>query len=160
MLGAEFGNVLVGIQPAFGYEGDPMRLLFDGQEQDQPARDERGDRQADAAVHGEADDRKANLVGARLAVGGEATNGGSTDAGDLSQIMPVLHPMMTGAAGAHHQIDWHIQDHDAVVATSKLGERAKWALMVMRFESGPGQTALDEFSGVGIVIDDQNWRAE
>lgn len=39
--------------------------------------------------------------------------GGSTDAGDLSQIMPVLHPMMTGAAGAHHQINWCIADHDA-----------------------------------------------
>ncbi len=30
VLGAHFGNVFVGIQPAFGYEGDPMRLLFDG----------------------------------------------------------------------------------------------------------------------------------
>ncbi|RIV85610.1 magnesium chelatase subunit H [Aurantiacibacter zhengii] len=30
VLGAQFGNVFVGIQPAFGYEGDPMRLLFDG----------------------------------------------------------------------------------------------------------------------------------
>ena len=29
MLGELFGNVLVGIQPAMGYEGDPMRLLFD-----------------------------------------------------------------------------------------------------------------------------------
>lgn len=29
VLGRAFGNVLVGIQPAFGYEGDPMRLLFD-----------------------------------------------------------------------------------------------------------------------------------
>src|SRR5580698_5097192 len=29
VLGALFGNVLVGIQPAMGYEGDPMRLLFD-----------------------------------------------------------------------------------------------------------------------------------
>lgn len=38
--------------------------------------------------------------------------GGSTDAGDLSQLMPVLHPMMTGAVGAHHQIDWHIANHD------------------------------------------------
>ena len=28
-LGQKFGNVLVGIQPAFGYEGDPMRLLFE-----------------------------------------------------------------------------------------------------------------------------------
>ncbi len=30
ILGAQFGNVFVGIQPALGYEGDPMRLLFDG----------------------------------------------------------------------------------------------------------------------------------
>lgn len=29
VLGERFGNVFVGIQPAFGYEGDPMRLLFD-----------------------------------------------------------------------------------------------------------------------------------
>jgi len=29
VLGARFGNILVGIQPAFGYEGDPMRLLFE-----------------------------------------------------------------------------------------------------------------------------------
>ncbi|MEM8665342.1 MAG: cobaltochelatase subunit CobN, partial [Pseudomonadota bacterium] len=30
VLGVEFGNVFVGVQPAFGYEGDPMRLLFEG----------------------------------------------------------------------------------------------------------------------------------
>ncbi len=29
VLGARFGQVFVGIQPAFGYEGDPMRLLFE-----------------------------------------------------------------------------------------------------------------------------------
>jgi magnesium chelatase subunit H len=29
ILGATYGNVFVGIQPAFGYEGDPMRLLFE-----------------------------------------------------------------------------------------------------------------------------------
>ncbi|MEM9797591.1 MAG: cobaltochelatase subunit CobN [Pseudomonadota bacterium] len=29
VLGATFGNVFVGLQPAFGYEGDPMRLLFE-----------------------------------------------------------------------------------------------------------------------------------
>ncbi|PKU23648.1 magnesium chelatase subunit H [Telmatospirillum siberiense] len=28
--GERFGNVFVGIQPGFGYEGDPMRLLFEG----------------------------------------------------------------------------------------------------------------------------------
>ena len=29
VLGRQFGNVLVAVQPAFGYEGDPMRLLFE-----------------------------------------------------------------------------------------------------------------------------------
>ncbi|MEL6479787.1 MAG: cobaltochelatase subunit CobN, partial [Pseudomonadota bacterium] len=29
VLGAQLGNVFVGVQPAFGYEGDPMRLLFE-----------------------------------------------------------------------------------------------------------------------------------
>lgn len=29
VLGVQLGNVLIGIQPAFGYEGDPMRLLFE-----------------------------------------------------------------------------------------------------------------------------------
>ncbi len=29
VLGKQFGNVLVCVQPAFGYEGDPMRLLFE-----------------------------------------------------------------------------------------------------------------------------------
>ncbi|MEM1396388.1 MAG: magnesium chelatase subunit H [Pseudomonadota bacterium] len=30
VLGAEFGSVFVGLQPAFGVEGDPMKLLFEG----------------------------------------------------------------------------------------------------------------------------------
>ncbi|MCE2748502.1 MAG: magnesium chelatase subunit H [Rhodobacter sp.] len=29
VLGAQFGKVMIGIQPVFGYEGDPMRLLFE-----------------------------------------------------------------------------------------------------------------------------------
>ncbi len=29
VLGAQFGKVFVGVQPTFGYEGDPMRLLFE-----------------------------------------------------------------------------------------------------------------------------------
>jgi magnesium chelatase subunit H len=29
VLGERFGNVFVGLQPGFGYEGDPMRLLFE-----------------------------------------------------------------------------------------------------------------------------------
>ena len=40
-------------------------------------------------------------------------SGGSTDAGDLSHLMPVLHPVMTGARGTVHGKDWHIADHEA-----------------------------------------------
>ncbi|MBU8542856.1 MULTISPECIES: magnesium chelatase subunit H [Roseomonadaceae] len=29
VLGVRFGNVFIGVQPGFGYEGDPMRLLFE-----------------------------------------------------------------------------------------------------------------------------------
>ena len=29
VLGQHFGKIFVGVQPAFGYEGDPMRLLFE-----------------------------------------------------------------------------------------------------------------------------------
>jgi magnesium chelatase subunit H len=29
VLGRQFGHVLVAVQPSFGYEGDPMRLLFE-----------------------------------------------------------------------------------------------------------------------------------
>ena len=29
ILGAQFGKVFIGVQPTFGYEGDPMRLLFE-----------------------------------------------------------------------------------------------------------------------------------
>ena len=29
VLGRQFGNVLVAVQPGFGYEGDPMRLMFE-----------------------------------------------------------------------------------------------------------------------------------
>ena len=28
MYGKQFGNVFIGVQPTFGYEGDPMALLF------------------------------------------------------------------------------------------------------------------------------------
>ena len=28
VYGKQFGNVFIGVQPTFGYEGDPMRLLF------------------------------------------------------------------------------------------------------------------------------------
>ena len=35
---------------------------------------------------------------------------GSTDMGDLSHLLPALHPSMAGASGSGHSVDWHIKD--------------------------------------------------
>jgi amidohydrolase len=46
--------------------------------------------------------------------------GGSTDMGDLSQIMPVIHPYTGGAIGTGHGIDYLVQDYEqAVLAPAK-----------------------------------------
>ena len=37
---------------------------------------------------------------------------GSTDMGDLSHIMPAIHPYMSGAAGVGHSADWLISDKE------------------------------------------------
>ena len=45
---------------------------------------------------------------------------GSTDMGDLSMVMPVLHPYMGGAAGSGHGADFQIVDHTlAYLGTAK-----------------------------------------
>ena len=41
--------------------------------------------------------------------------GGSTDMGDLSQIMPVIHPYTGGCAGTGHGDDYRVIDHDQAV---------------------------------------------
>ena len=47
--------------------------------------------------------------------------GGSTDMGDLSQIMPVCHPYTSGAVGAGHSKDYTIEDYEmAVVNPAKI----------------------------------------
>ena len=67
-------------------------------------------------------------------------SGGSTDAGDLSQIMPVIHPYMTGARGGNHSPQWHMGDFDAgyiapaktlaMMAIDLLGGGAEHALRI------------------------------
>jgi len=51
----------------------------------------------------------------------EQTHGGSTDMGDLSTIMPVIHPYANSALGVGHGHDYVIEDYDrAVVAPAKV----------------------------------------
>ncbi len=65
--------------------------------------------------------------------------GGSTDAGDLSQIMPVLHPAMTGASGTIHGIDWAITDH----AAGYLAPAKTMAMMAVDLLYGDAATARE-----------------
>lgn len=77
---------------------------------------------------------------------------GSTDAGDLSQIMPVLHPYMAGACGNAHSTEWHIANPDngyvvpakalAMMAIDLLHGDAKGAEQVRR-EFTPSMTKTD-----------------
>ena len=75
--------------------------------------------------------------------------GGSTDAGDLSQLMPVLHPVMAGASGDAHSVDWHISDTEngyvapaktlAMMAIDLLHDDAKCARQILS-ENKPALT--------------------
>ena len=46
---------------------------------------------------------------------GNYTRGGSTDMGDLSQIMPAIHPYTGGAKGMGHGVDYRVHDYEQAV---------------------------------------------
>ena len=71
--------------------------------------------------------------------------GGSTDAGDLSQLMPVLHPVMAGAHGEPHSVDWHI----AATANGYVSPAKTLAMMAVDLladDAGTGRQVLEEFT--------------
>jgi amidohydrolase len=43
---------------------------------------------------------------------------GSTDMGDLAQVMPIIHPYIGGAAGTSHGADWQLVDPSLVYVTN------------------------------------------
>ena len=43
---------------------------------------------------------------------------GSTDMGDISQIMPAIHPYVGGATGLGHGADYVVQDYQLAVITA------------------------------------------
>lgn len=54
-------------------------------------------------------------------------NSGSTDMGDLSSIMPVVHPYAGGAKGTSHGSDYYIDDPESACVTN-----AKWQLLMLK----------------------------
>ena len=57
----------------------------------------------------------------------ETTNSGSTDMGDLSCVMPVVHPYACGAVGKGHGNDYYIKDPIQACVNS-----AKWQLCMLK----------------------------
>ena len=67
----------------------------------------------------------------------DLNRGGSTDMGDLSQLMPVIHPYTTAAHGAGHSTDYVVDDYvQAVVNSAKA-----MAMSVIDLLHGDAQVA-------------------
>ncbi|MBO5928188.1 MAG: hypothetical protein J6Q32_04995, partial [Clostridia bacterium] len=63
----------------------------------------------------------------------EQINTGSTDMGDLSQVMPAIHPYCGGAQGTCHGNDYYIVDPDEACI-----KNAKWQLTLLYLLLGDG----------------------
>jgi metal-dependent amidase/aminoacylase/carboxypeptidase family protein len=90
------------------------------------------------------DMQKLFMQNARILVGGEACTEaghrtGSTDMGDISHIMPAVHPSMSGASGISHGNDFMISDKEmAYMAPAKA-----LALMAVDLLYGNAEKARD-----------------
>ncbi len=75
---------------------------------------------------------------------GSGKGSGSTDMGDLSCIMPVVHPYAPGAIGRSHGNDYYIEDPELACVTC-----AKWQLAMLSLLMGNGaeraQKIVDEY---------------
>ena len=68
---------------------------------------------------------------------------GSTDMGDISQLMPSLHPSIGGATGAYHSAEWHISDKDLAY----VGMAKSLAMMAIDLLWGEAQKANEILAG-------------
>ena len=72
----------------------------------------------------------AKMIGIELSAS-EKYSSGSTDMGDLSTIMPVVHPYAGGAVGTSHGKDYEIIDAEAACVTN-----AKWQIAMLKILLG------------------------
>jgi hypothetical protein len=56
----------------------------------------------------------------------ERISSGSTDMGEISNVMPAIHPYAPGAIGKSHGCDYYIDDPDLACVTS-----AQWQLIML-----------------------------
>ncbi len=92
---------------------------------------------------------------------------GSTDMGDVSQIMPVIHPYVAAASGNSHGVDYVIEDYETAVLTAGkamamtvidlLGDGAAKALEVRRTYRAP-MSKLEYLSTVRAVAGEETYK--
>lgn len=69
---------------------------------------------------------------------------GSTDMGDVSHIMPALHPSMAGATGNNHAVDWAIDDPQ--MAYIEPAKALAWmAADLLSDDASRGRRLVEEF---------------
>ncbi len=110
----------------------------------------------------------AALVGAE-GVGHVAHRTGSTDMGDISQIMPAIHPYVGGATGLGHGADYVVRDYQLAVITAAkamaatvvdlLAEGAGSANQVVA-EHRPEMTRPDYLKFMRSLASEQTYQAE
>lgn len=78
-----------------------------------------------------------------FAIGGHRT--GSTDMGDLAQLMPVIHPYVVAAEGRAHAADWHINEpQHGYLTPAKL--LAMTAIDLLYGDAAPAKEILANFA--------------
>ena len=77
----------------------------------------------------------------------DLNRGGSTDMGDLSQVMPVIHPYTGAATGPGHSIEYLIQDYQqAVINPAKA--MAMSVIDLLAEGSAKAKAVLDDYTPV------------
>ena len=92
-------------------------------------------------------DNAATLVGANNVIQKPVrhNSGGSTDMGDLSQIMPVIHPYTGVASGTGHGIDYLVHDYTQAVVNPAKALAGTIVDLLCR-EDSPAKKILSDFN--------------
>tara|TARA_Y100000994_G_scaffold240887_1_gene236117 strand:- start:4632 stop:5972 length:1341 start_codon:yes stop_codon:yes gene_type:complete len=74
----------------------------------------------------------------------ESIGGGSTDMGDMSQLMPIIHPSVHSTSGDGHGIDYVVTDYNSAVTTAAKA-MALTVVDVLHGDAEKGKEIIDTF---------------
>ena len=77
-------------------------------------------------------------------VGQAGHSGGSTDMGDISQLMPTIHPYVHSASGDGHGIDYVVEDYNSAVITAAKA-MALTVVDLLHGNAEKGKEIVDKF---------------